>query len=86
MVLVTFVLSCDLFWGYSMVLHPIWFTSIEALISCIKVTLCIMLKQNSLDVLNEKCKDMSLHIHDHTLESLQTVTNGSTVYICDHRC
>ena len=50
MVLVTFVLSCDLFWGYSMVLDPLWFTSIEALISCIKVTLCIMLKQNGLDV------------------------------------
>ena len=55
MVLVTFVLSCDLLWGYSMVLDPEWFTSIEAITACVQVSLSYMFRQNGLDILYKKC-------------------------------
>ena len=85
MVLVTFVLSFDLLWGYSMVLDPEWFTSIEAITACVQVSLSYMFRQNGLDILYEKCKGLPLHIHDHTIESLKAINPNSTVYICDHQ-
>ena len=82
--LVNFVLSCDLFWGYSMMLDPQWFTSVQSIISCVETCLQNALKQKGFDVLYEKSKILNFHIHDHTYESLCALNSNATVYICDH--
>ena len=84
MVLINFILSCDLFWGYSMMLDPNWFTSIQSIISCVETSLQSLLKKNGFDVLYEKSKLLNFLIHDHTYQSLCALNVESTVYICDH--
>ena len=88
MVLIKFVLSCDLLWGYSKILDPVWFVDVEALIECVRTSLIWTLQQNGLDVLVEKTKDLKLHIHDYTLDKLKSINTSNNqnhvIYICDH--
>ena len=84
MVLLKFVLSCDILWGYFMIIDPDWFVSMDAIVRCVIYNLQSMLRNQGLDVLFEKTKNMHFHIHDHTLESLRTTSLNSTIYICDH--
>ena len=81
---VTFILSCNLFWGYSTVLKPQWFCSVESIVECVKTSLLTTLKSKNLDVLYDEAKRMKLHIHDHSMETLCSLEPHSTVYICDH--
>ena len=84
MVLVTFVLSCDLFWGFSMDLEPQWFRSIEFIIECVKNSFLTTLNSKNLDVLYDEAKRKKFHIHDHSMDTLCALEQNSVVYICDH--
>ena len=84
MTLLKFVLSCDMFWGYSMMLDPDWFNSTESIVRCVHVNLQTFLRLNGFDVLPERCKCMNLTLHESSLQELSRLPNNHTVYICDH--
>ena len=48
MVLINFDLSCDLLWGYSMMLDQFCFTSVQSIISCVETSLQNLLKKMDL--------------------------------------
>ena len=86
MVLVTFIISSELFWGFSVQLEPTWFVSLDAIVKCIHMMLQTHFKKNNMDVMYEKSKQLKFHIHDYTFENICTLPENSSIYVCDHGC
>ena len=84
MTLLTFELSCDVFWGYSIELEPEWFRSIDSLIQCVKTSLLKQLRSNNLEILYDEAKKMTFHIHDYSMDTLCSLDPRTIVYICNH--
>jgi hypothetical protein len=80
----TFKISDRTFSGYSVDLNLNYYDSMEEICLSVKNNLVIFLKENNLEILEQKAKGMHLHIHDYTIEHILTSNNNTIFWCCSH--
>ena len=79
-----FVLSSQLFSGYTKYFHSDEIESIELIADKIKQSLMATLKELNLDILIDELKKLKFHHHDYTLiDVLQSTDQEHSWYICE---
>jgi hypothetical protein len=79
--LTTFILSSELFWGFSVTININDFCNNEEIIKYIKKELKAFLMIKNLQLLVEKVNTLELHMHD----EFENLKLQNIWYICDHK-
>lgn len=80
----TFIISDELFQGYRMLLDPMLFDSIKALIKHVKDNIRALLTTNNLEMLVNKIDKIDLHIHEFKFITEIQKSDNSIIYMCSH--
>lgn len=81
----TFVISDDLFHGFSVILNPMLFDSIKSLLEHIKNKLKAIFVLNNLELLAQKVDNLDLHLHGAKfISDLQEKPEEDIIYICSY--
>lgn len=78
-----FVVSSELFHGYSVILNISEYSNLEEIASKVHKSLLNALSSLKLEILVEKLKNKHFHIHYMTLEQIKTCDSNHKCYICD---
>ena len=80
----TFIISDELFQGYSIIVDVMLFDSIKSLTTYVKEKLKALFVKNNLEILCKKVDKLNLHIHEcKFISELQTQDNF-IIYLCSH--
>jgi hypothetical protein len=80
----TFILSDDLFSGFTCQIDLDYMENIKDIIDNMLEQLNGLLMQYNMHVLKEKLNDKNLHIHDHSFEEILISKANTIFYICSH--
>jgi len=77
-----FIASSDLFSGFEVIIDIRYYGTLEEIIILFHNELLVLLKNNNLEVLYEKCQKCKFHCHTHTFEEI--LITDKDIYLCDH--
>lgn len=78
----TFVISDELFYGFSVMLDPSLFDSIKSVIQHVKDKLKAVFTLHNLELLCRRVDELDLHIHD--VKFISDIQHHEIIYICSH--
>ncbi len=79
-----FIVSSEIFSGYSFNVSLYDISTIEDIISLLKKNLINIFNQHNLVGLEKLVNETDFHIHTHTIEEILTSNEEMVFYICDH--
>ena len=82
----TFVLSCDLFNGYTVSIDMDYCANLEEIIEAVRRDLIASLDDNDFDILIQRAREKKYHIHDLSYEDIinNKRLENEVIYICSH--